>query len=95
MTRPKHEGGRKKGRPQSLAGQVDTPLSRQIYKCRVCDIEKRSDKLRNHYRKRLSLMKLANLLMKIRKNILDLMKTASVTLDTSGKTAIHEINFRP
>ncbi|CAB4031094.1 Hypothetical predicted protein [Paramuricea clavata] len=41
MTRPKREGGRKKGRPQSLAGQVDTPLSRQIYKYRVCDTEKR------------------------------------------------------
>ena len=52
MTMPKHEGGRKKGRPQSLAGNVDTHFSRQVYKCRVCDTEKRSDKLRNHYRKK-------------------------------------------
>ena len=55
MTKPKNVKNQKegkKGRPKSLAGQEDTQLSRQNYKCMVCKAEKRSDKLRDHYRKK-------------------------------------------
>ena len=95
MTRPKGQEGRRKGRPQSLVGQVGTPLSRQVYKCRVCNIEKRSDKLRIIVEKKFGLMKLANQLRKIQKNFLNWIKTARTTLDTLLKMAIHGIKFHP